>query len=789
MAGRKYTGYGRGSKFAKAAAKQSVQQMKQGVIAKVTPVSGGKATGSSSYVGVGGSYQATPSTGGTPRVEALPQPKQEELKKSFEEQKQKQSTQLETKNLSQQLQTKAIPEQGKNQPQSLKQQLKQPGVTGTAFDRSNALGINKQNDSNKTISNKSPDDQLKGTFFYGGNKVYGVGLTSDEIKSRSPEKFVKPKGYTPSTSRSFKEIWAEEFPEGQTLKEELLKQVPWLKQAGKDYALAHGVELVAPLVGSLYKSTKITRAIVAEKVLPTPLIEKVVSKLPSAVKNIPLGKTATSGSVLTKSLTFGRNLALDVTGAVGSAYGVRKGGLAVTDFTPEEQAIRDKENYNQIRAYSKEEVSKDQGFIKNIISDVPGLKLTGSYKEKYFKELKETGDQLGMTPEQIKDLQSSAWKQEKVEQLSYGVGVAYAGTSSELRGSKYVADKTIKQSTPFLKKWIQFGIPIGKAGVGEGIGTVASYDVSQGNKQDWGSYKPYLRYGTAGLAGFGSAGLIGGVIPVLQTSTNWFARQGGRVINVGANIADPTEFPTDQIAHRVIDPLTKRAGYSVVVPTITMDVSGTKPSIFTDLKNQFKPSVPVDNINQNINPPVQPQKPKQSTKPKTIVPTTPIQPVFPSSNVNVPVTPRTNVPVPVPIPVKPDVPVQPFVPVPEKPFIPVNPRSDVPVQPRSNVPVPVVGAGGIGWGLMLPFGKGNKAKSGKKTRQYGYTPSFSAILLGITAKKQPKPASGYFTGQEIRPIITGKKPKTKKKKKVSKKKKVKKTIKKGILEEMGYNPF
>ena len=97
---------------------------------------------------------------------------------------------------------------------------------------------------------------------------------------------------------------------------------------------------------------------------------------------------------------------------------------------------------------------------------------------------------------------------------------------------------------------------------------------------------------------------------------------------------------------------------------------------------------------------------------------------------------------------------------------------------------------------FVPFalGKGKKGlTTGKKKREYGYTAGFAARLLGITAEKAPEPKGGFFTGQEIRPIITGKKPKTKKvpKKKKSKKKLAKKKKKKTtkLEKELIYNPF
>jgi len=152
MVGKTYSGYGRGSKFAKAAAAKSVAQQKAGVVVKITPVSGGKATGKSTYMGTGGSYSATPSTGGAARVEAV-QPKQEELKKTFEEQKQKQATQLERKTISQQVQLKsAKPTTSITQPQTLRQQLQpEKGLKGTAFDRTDPFAVKEKLSKIRTV--------------------------------------------------------------------------------------------------------------------------------------------------------------------------------------------------------------------------------------------------------------------------------------------------------------------------------------------------------------------------------------------------------------------------------------------------------------------------------------------------------------------------------------------------------------------------------------------------------------------------------------------------------------
>jgi len=51
---------------------------------------------------------------------------------------------------------------------------------------------------------------------------------------------------------------------------------------------------------------------------------------------------------------------------------------------------------------------------------------------------------------------------------------------------------------------------------------------------------------------------------------------------------------------------------------------------------------------------------------------------------------------------------------------------------------------------------GKGARSAK--REFGYTPDFASILFGTYGKKTKAAFGGYYTGQEVRPII-GKAPK------------------------------
>ena len=54
-------------------------------------------------------------------------------------------------------------------------------------------------------------------------------------------------------------------------------------------------------------------------------------------------------------------------------------------------------------------------------------------------------------------------------------------------------------------------------------------------------------------------------------------------------------------------------------------------------------------------------------------------------------------------------------------------------------------------------------KDDRKVRQpRGYTPTLGAVVLGITAKTEPKMPKGRYTGAEIRPVVVGNKRKKRK---------------------------
>ena len=73
-------------------------------------------------------------------------------------------------------------------------------------------------------------------------------------------------------------------------------------------------------------------------------------------------------------------------------------------------------------------------------------------------------------------------------------------------------------------------------------------------------------------------------------------------------------------------------------------------------------------------------------------------------------------------------------------------------------------------GIDLTKGLGGKRVGrASRKRKLGYTPSFKALALGITAKEKPLPTFGnVFTGGELRPIILTEEQQKKKKKKKGK---------------------
>lgn len=554
-------------------------------------------------------------------------------------------------------------------------------------------------------------------------------------------------------------------------------------RGGKSYLIAEGGALIKPAVSGL-RYVGAVKSAKYEKFLP---VRKVVDKLPNFLTKarIPLTRTNV-GNVLTSGLSTGRNVALDVVGTVGVTYGVKKSVTAATPFSGEEKTLRKSEDYESYKKMAKARVAEKAGPVQKFFYNwAPGVPLVSkTYKESYKKELGLIGEEYNLSEQDTKALQTSSKKDLWAEQLSYGTGLLYAGAASELRGTTSVAKKTYKQSTSFAKKWLQFGVPIGKAGIGEGMGSVASYDIAQSNKQDFKTRKPYIRYAASAGIGFASAGLIGGFIPAATSSAKGSVRFLGKGVNWAANLLDPTEKPSDVIAHYGVDPLRRRAGVVVPSPAITMDVTPPKKGkgwITQTFGFSSKKSTNIinNNINTEFRTPTQ-ERTTVATRTKIPVINAAINfPVNPRTNIPILINPRTDVPIPIieqipvdtPISVVTDIPVKPEIPLPVQPRV----QLQVPINPNVDVPVSVVTPSKMGFasGLMFPLGGFSKTASGKKPK-YGYLPSLSAVLFGITGKKKQASFSGYYSGQEFRPIVGISRPKTKSnKKKVTKKRKKK----------------
>jgi len=452
--------------------------------------------------------------------------------------------------------------------------------------------------------------------------------------------------------------------------------------------------------------------------------------------------------------------ASDVLGGISNIGSFILGGGTVTQATtyagvkysektaPKEQkaAIEDTELFTKaIRSGYRQEIkaieSKPYGTVKSIaVEAVPTTRLGAFGEEEAFTH-GVRGELLsaGLPTEKVKAGVAAAKRQRTAAEESSLRGTLVAGISAEGAGRAGVAllSKYAKPTTVLPKTKAFFRGFLGTAPAGAGEASSIYIAETKAKYQD-----PTVK-GTAIAATVGavSAGTITGTISAVSPTKPKL----GSAIETTASILDPPEKPTDilfGIGEKTISKSTP-----VVSPTISVQQTAKGREYVPGIRTE----APTTNVLDTS-----PTKKGRRAKRTPVTTSIPVAVATKPSTVTIGTTPRPQTKEGKIVigsePIS-----DPFT---EKPTIPTKqdtkPTTDTKTDTFTETTVPVV-TGQRGFIPFTPFvqfgGRGTKGKSGK--RKFGYTPSFDALILGITSSKKTTAGfGGLFTGQQTRAVVT-----------------------------------
>lgn len=414
--------------------------------------------------------------------------------------------------------------------------------------------------------------------------------------------------------------------------------------------------------------------------------------------------------------------------AVGSSYAISQAGyrLSGTDT----QTF--KTGYSQAT-----ESARPQGFIKGVAYDISGGTFLGD-KEKFKRTSFNYFISQGYSIDQATKLTSYAVRQKQVGGFSEGVIAVGVGGLTEGLGRKGVS-KNIKSLSSFnlpSSEAFSYGakksfVPIAKAGFIEGVAVGTSTDILRGQNID------YKKAGYYGLAGAGTAGVLGSIDVGLTTKSAIKGTKGSKFLaktyDVGLNVIDPTEKPGDIYRDFTETSVTRYTKRSYESPQVrTGNFAGVKVFSFTTSGGTTPTSTKTQRRSSFINTfSPTPTNTKTQSRTGVFTPTN----VFTPTPTNTRTTTKTNIGVYTPSTV----------------FTPAMVNTPTTVNTPVDIPTPVITNKNVAGLPLFGVSGGRGGGVGKRGGQsFRYAPSVGAVLFNIRGKKAPSRLSGF----EVRPIVS-----------------------------------